>query len=128
VTDAMGAEDAPPLAKRLYREAQDFQTIKRAYIPELLIGYISILQATAYFSSRETAVKAMDLANVVADRDGEWIQKALLESGRMKDFVDALALVSRAMVALGENKEKSAKKKRGGKGETLRIWDVNVRN
>jgi nuclear pore complex protein Nup107 len=38
-------------------------------------------------------------------------------------------MVSKAMLRLNENDpKKSATKKRGNKGETLRIWDLNAKD
>ncbi|KAF2738985.1 hypothetical protein EJ04DRAFT_428061 [Polyplosphaeria fusca] len=121
-------DNASTYAKRLYYEAEDFKTIIRVYIPEVLMVYVSVLHSASWLVTRETTVKAMNLANIVADADSEWIQKALLESRHMKSFVDELAVVSRSMLVLGERDDKNPKKKRGGKGETFRIWDVNTVN
>lgn len=105
------------------------EPIMRAYLPELIIGYISILQAAAFFTNRELIIKAMEIANVVAAKKNFWIQRIFLETGRMSELMETFALVSQAMLRLGEHDDKKkAVKKRGNKGETLRIWDVNVWN
>lgn len=103
----------------------------KAYIPELVLGYLSVLQAGSFFIHRDTATKAMDLATVIADDDKTWLQRAFVDTGRMSELVETLANVSKAMLKLGEHgdgKSKIGTKKRGSKGETLRIWDINVRN
>ena len=84
----------------------------------------------AYFSSRETPIKAMDIATVVADEERAWLQTVFLQTGRMKELVDTLARVSKAMLKLCEPDPKGRvpNKKLGKKGESLRIWDVNVKN
>lgn len=100
------------------------------YYPDILLAYLSVLQSGSFFLHRDSATKAMDLATLVADQEREWLQNILLEQGRMKELVTALAHVSKAMLRLGEHDSGKAKggKKRGGKGEALRIWDLNVRN
>lgn len=103
--------------------------LQRAYLPEIVLAYLSVLQTAAFFQPRDSAtssaVKAMEIANLVADEDNEWLQRAFLETGRMSELVDALAQVSKAMLRLNEHEPKKvAVKKRGSKGETLRIWDL----
>jgi hypothetical protein len=78
--------------------------------------------------------------------DNTLLAKALLDSGKMREFVEALALVSRMLLKLnqeeqqkehaaeltaslqGRPKRRSARrrslKKRGWMGETLDLWDV----
>jgi nuclear pore complex protein Nup107 len=108
--------------------------LKLAYIPEIVLAYICVLQTAAFFLQRDSAissaVKAMEIANLVADQENEWLQQLFLESGRMSELVDALASVSKAMLRLNEHdpKKKGAVKKRGSKGETLRIWDLNAKD
>jgi nuclear pore complex protein Nup107 len=46
----------------------------------------------------------------------------------MGELVNALAQVSKTMLRLSEfEPKKSGVKKRGSKGETLRIWDLTAR-
>ncbi|KAH8728768.1 107-domain-containing protein, partial [Phaeosphaeriaceae sp. PMI808] len=118
--------------------ASNFETIdswnlKRAYMPDIVLAYISVLQTAAFFLQRESAVssavKAMEIANLVADENNEWLQRAFLETGRMSELVDALAVVSKAMLRLGEHEsKKTGMKKRGSRGATLRIWDLNAKD
>ncbi|KAF2032608.1 hypothetical protein EK21DRAFT_98738 [Setomelanomma holmii] len=110
---------------------KDTWRLKLAYIPEIVLAYLSILQTAAFFVKRDSAVssavKAMEIANLVADEENEWLQRVFLETGRMTELVDALAMVSKAMLRLGEGeKGKSKSGKRGGKGEVLRIWDLGA--
>jgi nuclear pore complex protein Nup107 len=94
----------------------------------MILAYLSVLQSASWFLNKEPAVKAMEVAVLVADGDNEWVQKCLLETGRMSEVVDCLAQVSRAMLKLGAGSSKDAMaKKRGGKGETLRLWDLGAR-
>lgn len=104
--------------------------LRKAYLPEIIIAYMSVAQAASYFIHRDSAVKAMDLATMVADQDKEWLQRLFIETGRMKELVDTLALVSRAMLSLGDlgDSKKLPTKKRGSRGETLRVWDLNTMN
>ncbi|KAF1919735.1 107-domain-containing protein [Ampelomyces quisqualis] len=107
--------------------------LKCAYIPEIVLAYISVLQTSAFFMQRDSAVssgvKAVEIANLVADQENAWLQEVFLQTGRMSELVDALAMVSKAMLKLSEHEpKKTVTKKRGSKGETLRIWDLNAKD
>ncbi|KAF2708833.1 nuclear pore complex protein-like protein Nup107 [Pleomassaria siparia CBS 279.74] len=104
--------------------------IRKAYYPEMVIAYICVAQTAGFFIQRDYIVKAMDIANMVADADKEWLQVLFMKTGRMTELVDTLALASRAMLRLsdlGDAKKLSAKK-RGSRGESLRAWDLKSRN
>ncbi|KAH5394301.1 nuclear pore complex protein [Parastagonospora nodorum] len=114
-------------------ENPDTWNLKFAYIPEIVLAYLSVLQTAAFFLQRDSAVssavRAMEIANLVADEENEWLQEVFLKTGRMSELVDALAMVSKAMLRLNEHEpKKSTSKKRGSKGETLRIWDLNAKS
>jgi nuclear pore complex protein Nup107 len=114
-------------------ESPESWNLKCAYLPEIVLAYLSVLQTAAFFLQRDSAsssaVKAMEIANLVADEENEWLQKVFLKTGRMSHLVDALAMVSKAMLRLNEHEpKKSTTKKRGSKGETLRIWDLNAKD
>jgi len=107
--------------------------LKCAYIPEIVLAYISVLHTAASFLKRDAAavfaIKAMEIANLVADDEHAWLQAVFVETKRMRELVDALAQVSKTMLRLSEvEPKKSVVKKRGSKGETLRIWDLNARD
>ena len=109
----------------------DAMRVKHIYIPEIIIAYISVVQSMAVFTSREITTKTMDIATVIADSERVWLQNVFMETGRMGELVDMLALTSKAMLTMVEDGGKSRRdggKKRGSKGETNRIWDLNVRN
>ena len=106
---------------------QDAANLRCAYLPEILLAYLSVLQTSSFFLQRDPAIKAMHVAVLVADEDYHWLQKILLRTGRMSDLVDCLACVSKAMLRLAEFDKKAADKvRRGGRGETLRIWDLGA--
>lgn len=119
----------PSLAESHTIDTPDSINLKRAYVPEIVISYLSILQTASFLLHRETAMKAMEIANLVANPDNEWLQELFLKTGRMSELVQTLAKVSQAMLNLNEyDGKKKETKKRGSKGETLRIWDLNVNN
>ncbi|KAF2744223.1 nuclear pore complex protein-like protein Nup107 [Sporormia fimetaria CBS 119925] len=102
--------------------------VRIIYIPEVILAYLTVVQAFAYMSSSQVATKAMDIATVIAQEDKKWWQGVFLGSKRMSELVDMLALVSRAMLRLNEVEGARKKKTKGVRGETVRIWDVHSRN
>lgn len=107
----------------------DATNLRCAYLPDILLAYLSVLQTSSFFLQRDPAIKAMEVAVLVADEDGKALQEVLLATGRMSELVDCLACVGKAMLRLGEYEKKGSgeRVKRGGKGETLRIWDLGGR-
>ncbi|KAH6882702.1 107-domain-containing protein [Alternaria rosae] len=101
--------------------------LMKAYVPDIILAYLSVLQAAAWFLNKDPAIKAMEVAVVVADRSNEWVQRCLLETGRMSEVLECLAAVSKCMLKLTEGGKEKGNKKRGGKGETLRLWDLGAR-
>lgn len=117
----------PSLGDSHAADTPDILNLKRAYVPEIIITYLSVLQTASFLLHRETAIKAMEIANLVANPDNEWLQDLFLKTGRMSELVQTLAKVSQAMLNLNEfDGKKKESKKRGSKGETLRIWDLNA--
>lgn len=105
--------------------------LKCAYIPEIVLAYICVLHTAASFLKRDVAaafaVKAMEIANLVADGENAWLQAVFVETKRMGELVSALAMVSKTMLKLSEiEPKKMGVRKRGSKGETLRIWDLSA--
>lgn len=101
--------------------------LMKAYIPDMILAYLSVLQAASWFLNKDPAIKAMEVAVVVADKGNEWVQRCLLETGRMSEVLECLAAVSKCMLKLTEGGKEKGNKKRGGKGETLRLWDLGAR-
>lgn len=101
--------------------------LMKAYIPDMILAYLSVLQSACWFLNKDLAIKAMEVAVVVADKGNEWVQKCLLETGRMSEVLECLAHVSHCMLKLNESGKEKGSKKRGGKGETLRLWDLGAR-
>jgi len=101
--------------------------LMKAYIPDIVLAYLSVLQSACWFLNKDLAIKAMEVAVVVADKGNEWVQRCLLETGRMSEVLECLAHVSHCMLKLNESGKEKGSKKRGGKGETLRLWDLGAR-
>lgn len=99
-----------------------------AYLPDIVLAYLSVLQTASWFLQRESINKAMDVAVLVADADQAWLQNIFMKTGTMTELMNCLANVSKATLKLTEaGTKKVESKKRGSKGETLKIWDLGVR-
>lgn len=112
-------------------EASRLRAIRHAYLPEIILAYLSALQSSAFLLTRENFVYAMDLAASVAAEENEELSKCFVESGRMAELVEGFAQVSKVMLKVGAGEGKGRarhEKKRGWEGETLRIWDLGFRN
>jgi len=117
------SDDPTPLGNEI-------EELYRNYIPEIVIGYMSVLQAGSFFIHRDSAVKAMDLVVAIADDERSWLQQLFMQTKRMRELVNRITDVSKAIIKLGEHgigKDKDkVGKKRGNKGETLGIWDTGI--
>ncbi|KAF2083581.1 hypothetical protein K490DRAFT_51300 [Saccharata proteae CBS 121410] len=102
--------------------------IRRIYLPELILAYNSVLHSAAPMLSREHTMKCMDLASAVAADRNECVQRAFLQSGRMKEAVQAFARSSLLMVKLDDERslaqKKGQRRKRSPDGEYLALWNV----
>ncbi|KAF2873324.1 nuclear pore complex protein-like protein Nup107 [Massariosphaeria phaeospora] len=113
-------QETPPLA--------DFIDIKRLFLPELTLAYITILYSAAFITGRDSATKALDFATLVATYERVALRTLLIDTGTLSKLVDLFGAVSKATLKLNEAGEakRGVSKKRGSRGETLQIWDLNV--
>lgn len=97
--------------------------IRQAYLPEMVLGYVSALHAAGHLLSRENLLKCMDVATEIAQC--ETLVDCFTASGRMKDLVKSFALTSKAMLVLSQTG--SSKKRKGGRaGRSLGIWEIQA--
>ncbi len=102
------------------REATILQQIRTHYLPECVLAYNSVLFFAGHALSRKYLVQCMDLAQQVAATPN--LTDAFVESGRMRELVNAFALDSQALLLAGEqgrNKGKASKKEKG-----FDMWQV----
>lgn len=99
------------------------RAIREAYLPELVLAYNSALHSAAHLISRDHLLQSLDLATNVAEN--EELIRCFAATSRMGELVDAFALSSKTLLRLNEQAGKGAKKRRGRRGETLGIWDID---
>ncbi|KAI0025448.1 nuclear pore protein 84/107 [Xylariomycetidae sp. FL0641] len=107
------------------QEDQDFHYLRDAYLPEVLIGYVSVLHYAGTSLSRDYLLECMEFASVIAKKDAD-IAAVLMKSGRMKEIVEGFANCSKALAILSnENKGPGASsKKMREQGWTRELWAV----
>ncbi|KAI9800348.1 MAG: hypothetical protein M1825_004118 [Sarcosagium campestre] len=104
-------------------DASDISKIREAYLPEIVIAYNSACHVAGHILGRDHLLRCLNLSVDVAANDSD-ILPCLVASGRLPELVIAFAISSKAIVQAGENRGTKSKRKRGGDGETLSIWQV----
>ena len=95
--------------------------IREAYFPELVIAYNSALQSAGHLISRDNFINHLELGRTVSEN--EELIRCFQQVMRMRELVTCLALTSKAMLTLNEQKPHHTKQR--GKGpKTLGIWDI----
>ena len=101
-------------------EATDFQEIRIACLPEIILAYNTILNFSARYVSRDTLLKSMDLLPLIADDDSD-LAPCLIKADRMPELVNSFAWTSKNMIM---GSEAGGKRRKGKDGKTLDLWTV----
>ena len=97
-------------------EALELDQIRSACLAEVLLAYITVLNFSARFVSREYLLKCLELGAAIASKDSD-LASTFVATGRMAELVDALAATSTSML----HAEESAKGSKKGSAK-LSIW------
>ncbi len=106
-------------------ESIEFERIRVACLPEVVLAYNAILNYGGYNISRDIFLKSMELAAMVAAENSD-LAFCFLQSGRMPELVDSLALSSRNMIQAEEKGPRTGKSRRKLDGESLSLWCVKA--
>ena len=109
----------PKLTPQVDAEANDFKRIRLACLPEILIAYNSILNFSSHFAGRDILKTSMDLAVLIAGDDSD-LAACLVESERMPELMDSIAVVAKSMIVADAKKPSRARKD----GRTLGLWSL----
>ncbi|KAI0858333.1 nuclear pore protein 84/107 [Xylaria cubensis] len=104
---------------------EDFTYLRDAYLPETIIGYVSVLHFAGTSLSRDNLLECMELASIIARKDAD-VAAVLMKAGRMKEIVEGFANCSKAL-AINSNEKKGiggSSKKLREMGWTREIWSV----
>ncbi|KAI1076732.1 nuclear pore protein 84/107 [Whalleya microplaca] len=106
-------------------EDEDFVYLRDAYLPETIIGYVSVLHFAGTSLSRDNLLECMELAAIIAKKDAD-IAGVLMKSGRMKEIVEGFANCSKALAISTNDKKGSggSSKKLREMGWTRELWSV----
>ncbi|KAM3526753.1 hypothetical protein NHJ13051_003279 [Beauveria bassiana] len=104
---------------------EELSRIRREYLPETILAYISALHFAGTGLSRDNLLESMELATVVAERSSD-LTSVFSETKRMTELVEALAACSKALaIATGEKRATGASsKKLREMGWSRDIWSV----
>lgn len=94
-------------------------------LPEVVLAYITVLDHSSRFLSRDLLLKGMDLAALVAAEDSD-LAACFMASGRMPELVDSFAYLSKTMIQADSMGAKSVKGRKRKNGETLGLWSVRA--
>ncbi|KAK7627847.1 nuclear pore protein 84/107 [Phyllosticta citricarpa] len=108
-------------------ERETLTLISRAYLPEVILAYNSVLHSAAHMVGRDNITRCMDLATAIAAPGNEYLSSTFVETGRMRELVEAFAQSSLAMIRLTEQSGKETSKKRSREGQTMRLWEINTK-
>lgn len=97
-----------------------------ACLPEVILAYITILDSSSRFLSRDLLLKGMNLAAVIAAEDSD-LAACFIAAGRMPELVDSFACLGKTMIQ-ADDLGKGAKSKKRKDGETLGLWSVRARS
>ncbi|RYP47524.1 hypothetical protein DL768_006435 [Monosporascus sp. mg162] len=115
----------PLLSNWLVESVHDFGLLRDAYLPETIIGYVSVLHFAGTSLSRDNLLECMELAAVIAKKDSD-VAAVLMKCGRMKEIVEGFANCSKALAISGSEKKGSggSSKKLREMGWTRELWSV----
>ncbi|KAI0421242.1 nuclear pore protein 84/107 [Xylaria grammica] len=107
------------------QDDEDFTYLRDAYLPETIIGYVSVLHFAGTSLSRDNLLECMELASIIARKDAD-IAAVLMKAGRMKEVVEGFANCSKALAISGNEKKGlgGSSKKLREMGWTRELWSV----
>ena len=106
-------------------EAKQFEAIRNACLPEVVMAYIDALNVSARFVSRDLLLKIMDLAATIA-AEGSDIAASFLSAGRMAELVTCFAFASQNIIRAEEQGGKGVKSRRKQDGKSLEVWSTKA--
>ncbi|KAI1375570.1 nuclear pore protein 84/107 [Hypoxylon crocopeplum] len=107
-------------------EDEDFTYLRDAYLPEMIIGYVSVLHFAGTNISRDNLLECMELASVIAKKDAD-VAAVIMKAGRMKELVEGFANCSKALAISTDKKGTGAinsKRMMREHGWTRELWSV----
>jgi nuclear pore complex protein Nup107 len=107
-------------------EDKDYQELREAYLPEVILAYASTLQFAGTTTSRDYLLECMDLASVIAAK-GSDVADLFVKVGRMKELVESFASCSKALAIWTSDVKKgpgASSKKLREMGWSRELWSI----
>ena len=104
---------------------EELREIRRAYLPETVLAYISALHFAGTGLSRDWLLECMNLATVVSETKSD-LEETFVEAKRVRELLEALAASSKALaIATGDKRAAgTSSKKLREKGWSRDLWSV----
>ncbi|KAJ5047115.1 uncharacterized protein L3040_002958 [Drepanopeziza brunnea f. sp. 'multigermtubi'] len=104
---------------------EEFQNLREAYLPEMILAYLSVLQYCGGALSRQHLMTCMDISTVIAEEDSDLLA-LFVKTGKIQELVDKLAAASKDLLLLTASRpnQGSRSKKLKMKGWTPDLWTV----
>ncbi|KAF4119248.1 nuclear pore complex protein Nup107 [Geosmithia morbida] len=104
---------------------EELGELRRAYLPETVLAYVSALQFAGTGLSRDWLLECMNLASLVTER-GSDLEGAFVESRRVKELLGAFAASSKALAITTSEKRAAGtvNKKLREMGWSRDLWSV----
>lgn len=103
----------------------ELEGLRRAYLPETILAYISALHAAGTSLSRDWLLECMELATLITERDSD-VLSLFVEASRVKELLEAFAASSKTLaIATGEKRATGASSKKLRElGWSRDLWSV----
>lgn len=118
--------DWPPVRLTHPADEDDFELLRDLYLPEIILGYVSVLHFAGTSLSRDNLLECMELAALIAEKDSD-VASVLMKAGRMKEVVEGFANCSKALAVSGSDKKSgggASSKKMRELGWSRELWSV----
>ncbi|KAI9732472.1 MAG: Nucleoporin nup84 [Claussenomyces sp. TS43310] len=104
-----------------------FQLIREAYLPEVILAFDNILHLSGAILSRDNLLESINLSTIIAAEDSD-LADMFVKKGRMEELVQTFAEDSTALLeATGPGRgKKGTSKKLKELGWTRDIWDIKM--
>ncbi|KAG9246312.1 107-domain-containing protein [Calycina marina] len=105
----------------------EHELLREAYLPEVVLGYISVLQVGGLSLTRDYLMECMELSTIIADEDSD-ILALFIKQSRVEELAEAFARASKTLLladsSVGKKQSSSKGKRLRQKGWTSSIWKV----
>lgn len=110
-------------------EEPEFQLIREAYLPEVILAFDNILHLSGAILSRDNLLEAINLSTIVAADDTD-LADIFFKKHRIEELVQAFAHDSIALLeATGPGRgKKGTSKKLKELGWTRGIWEIKMQD